>query len=101
MLEEMLEKLPDEFNMVELLGKVEKKTPYQVVVMQECEWMNILTQEIRHSLQEFSLGLKVRIDFSHKLIHLGHHLSFINRCVIPQHVDNSTLFVKHFKFNHN
>lgn len=80
-LEEILEKLPDEFNMVELLGKAEERTPYQVVALQECERMNILTQEIRRSLQELSLGLKVRIDFTHQLIHLGHHLSFISRCL--------------------
>lgn len=80
-LEEILEKLPEEFNMVELLGKAEQRTPYQVVVLQECERMNILTQEIRRSLQELSLGLKVNIDFTNQLIHLGHHLSFISRCV--------------------
>ncbi|XP_061561508.1 dynein heavy chain 9, axonemal isoform X3 [Phycodurus eques] len=57
-LEEIIEKLPEEFNMAELLGKAEARTPYQVVAMQECERMNLLTQEIRHSLCELSLGLK-------------------------------------------
>lgn len=61
-LEEILEKLPDEFNMAELFGKAEERTPYQVVALQECERMNILIQEIRRSLQELSLGLKVRRD---------------------------------------
>lgn len=65
LLEEILEKLPDEFNMVELFGKAERRTPYQVMALQECERMNILIQEIRRSLQELSLGLKVRIDFTH------------------------------------
>lgn len=91
-LEEILEKLPDEFNMVELLGKVEERTPYQVVVLQECERMNILTKEIRESLQELSLGLKVRIDFTHQLIHHGHCLSFISCCVIPLHVDKNIYY---------
>ena len=59
-LEEILEKLPEEFDMAELLGKVEERTPYQVVALQECERMNLLTQEIRRSLRELSLGLKVR-----------------------------------------
>lgn len=59
-LEEIMEKLPEEFNMVELLGKAEERTPYQVVALQECERMNVLTQEIRRSLCELSLGLKVR-----------------------------------------
>ncbi|XP_054457284.1 dynein heavy chain 9, axonemal isoform X2 [Anoplopoma fimbria] len=57
-LEEIVEKLPEEFNMAELLGKAEERTPYQVVALQECERMNLLTQEIRRSLCELSLGLK-------------------------------------------
>ncbi|XP_075889814.1 dynein axonemal heavy chain 9 isoform X2 [Nelusetta ayraudi] len=57
-LEEIMEKLPEEFNMVELMGKAEERTPYQVVALQECERMNFLTREIRRSLQELSLGLK-------------------------------------------
>lgn len=65
MLEEILEKLPDQFNMVELLGKAEERTPYQVVALQECERMNILTQEIRHSLQELNLGLQVKCGLTH------------------------------------
>uniref|UniRef100_A0A3Q3NPA1 Dynein heavy chain 9, axonemal-like n=1 Tax=Labrus bergylta TaxID=56723 RepID=A0A3Q3NPA1_9LABR len=57
-LEEIMEKLPEEFNMAELLGKAEERTPYQVVALQECERMNLLTQEIRRSLRELNLGLK-------------------------------------------
>ncbi|XP_054619934.1 dynein axonemal heavy chain 9-like isoform X3 [Dunckerocampus dactyliophorus] len=57
-LEEIMEKLPEEFNMAELLGKAEERTPYQVVALQECERMNLLTREIRRSLHELSLGLK-------------------------------------------
>lgn len=58
--EEIMEKLPEEFNMVELIGKAEERTPYQVVALQECERMNFLTREIRRSLQELSMGVKVR-----------------------------------------
>uniref|UniRef100_G3NCH8 Dynein, axonemal, heavy chain 9 n=1 Tax=Gasterosteus aculeatus aculeatus TaxID=481459 RepID=G3NCH8_GASAC len=57
-LEDILEKLPEDFNMAELLEKAEERTPYQVVALQECERMNLLTQEIRRSLCELSLGLK-------------------------------------------
>ncbi|KAK2885147.1 hypothetical protein Q8A73_021621 [Channa argus] len=57
-LEEIMERLPEDFNMPELLGKAEERTPYQVVALQECERMNLLTQEIRRSLRELSLGLK-------------------------------------------
>ncbi|NXC86603.1 DYH9 protein, partial [Cercotrichas coryphoeus] len=58
LLEEMLEKLTDEFNMAELVAKVEERTPYAVVALQECERMNALTAELRRSLSELELGLK-------------------------------------------
>ncbi|MCJ8738378.1 hypothetical protein PDJAM_G00035190 [Pangasius djambal] len=57
-LDEILEKLPEEFNMAALMGKVEERSPYVVVALQECERMNILTQEIKRSLKELNLGLK-------------------------------------------
>jgi dynein heavy chain len=60
-LDEIVEKLPEEFNMFEIMGKVppEERTPYVVVAFQECERMNGLTSEIRRSLKELDLGLKV------------------------------------------
>ncbi|NXC10996.1 DYH9 protein, partial [Orthonyx spaldingii] len=58
LLEEMLEKLTDEFNLAELMAKVEERTPYTVVALQECERMNALTAEIRRSLAELELGLR-------------------------------------------
>ncbi|XP_039595259.1 dynein heavy chain 9, axonemal [Polypterus senegalus] len=57
-LDEIMEKLPDEFNLPELMAKVEERTPYIVVAFQECERMNILTREIKRSLKELNLGLK-------------------------------------------
>lgn len=61
MLDEFLEKLPDEFNMMELSTKipVEERTPYVTVALQETERMNGLTNEIRRTLKELNLGLKV------------------------------------------
>uniref|UniRef100_A0A8D0BHG5 Dynein axonemal heavy chain 9 n=1 Tax=Salvator merianae TaxID=96440 RepID=A0A8D0BHG5_SALMN len=58
LLDDILEKLTDEFNIPELMAKVEERTPYIVVAFQECERMNLLTAEIRRSLQELDLGLK-------------------------------------------
>lgn len=58
MLDEIMEKLPEEFNMVEIMGKVEERTPYVIVAFQECERMNHLTTEIKRSLRELDLGLK-------------------------------------------
>lgn len=68
-LDEILEKLPEEFNMAEMMGKVEERTPYIVVAFQECERMNILTQEIKRSLKELNLGLKVRRTHMHTETH--------------------------------
>ncbi|NXO22161.1 DYH9 protein, partial [Cisticola juncidis] len=58
LLEEMLEKLPEEFSMAELLARLEERTPYAVVALQECERMNALTAEMRRSLAELGLALK-------------------------------------------
>lgn len=57
--DEIIEKLPEEFNMLEIMGKVEERTPYVIVAFQECERMNYLTGEIKRSLKELDLGLKV------------------------------------------
>lgn len=54
-----MDKLPEPFNMLEIMAKAAEKTPYVVVAFQECERMNILTNEIRRSLKELNLGLKV------------------------------------------
>lgn len=58
-IDEILEKLPEEFNMVEITSKVEERTPYVIVAFQECQRMNYLTNEIKRSLKELDLGLKV------------------------------------------
>lgn len=47
--------------MSELHAKAEEKTPYVLVALQECERMNMLTTEIRRTLKELDLGLKVTI----------------------------------------
>ena len=54
-----MERLPEEFGIREMMAKSEEKTPYTVVAIQECERMNMLTNEIRRSLKELDLGLKV------------------------------------------
>lgn len=68
MLDEIMEKLPEEFNMVEIMGKVEERTPYVIVAFQECERMNYLTGEMKRSLRELDLGLKVTQNLFHCLI---------------------------------
>ena len=60
-LDDIMEKLPEEFNLAELQAKVppEERTPYTIVAFQECERMNTLTNEMKRSLKELNLGLKV------------------------------------------
>ncbi|XP_036766314.2 dynein axonemal heavy chain 17 [Manis pentadactyla] len=57
-LDDILERIPETFNMAEIMAKAAEKTPYVVVAFQECERMNILTHEMRRSLKELNLGLK-------------------------------------------
>ncbi|XP_038653360.1 dynein heavy chain 11, axonemal-like isoform X2 [Scyliorhinus canicula] len=63
-LDDILEKLPEEFNMAEVTAKTAERTPYILVCFQECERMNILTREIRKSLKELDLGLRGELTVS-------------------------------------
>lgn len=54
-----MDKAPEEFNMAEIMAKIEDKTPFILVAFQEMERMNILFREIKRSLKELDLGLKV------------------------------------------
>lgn len=58
-LDEVLEKLPEEYNMSDITSKTAERSPYTLVCFQECERMNHLMAEIRRSLKELDLGLKV------------------------------------------
>ncbi|PIK39300.1 dynein beta-heavy chain [Apostichopus japonicus] len=77
-LDEIVEKLPEEFNMMEIMGKVEEITPYSVVAFQECERMNKLTNEIRRSLKELDLGLKGELTITADMEELSNAL-FLNQ----------------------
>jgi dynein heavy chain len=59
-LDDILEKLPEEFNMLEMNGRCppEERTPYTVVAFQEASRMNKLMSELRRTLRELDLGLK-------------------------------------------
>ncbi|XP_053409478.1 dynein axonemal heavy chain 11 [Nycticebus coucang] len=63
-LDDILEKLPEEFNMAEIMQKSSNRNPYVLVCFQECERMNILIQEIRVSLQQLDLGLRGELTLS-------------------------------------
>lgn len=49
--------------MVEITQKTSNRSPYVLVCFQECERMNILIREIRLSLQQLDLGLKVSFQW--------------------------------------
>lgn len=61
-LDDILDRVPEPFNLQELMGKVEELTPFTIVALQECERMNRLMGEIRRSLKECELGLKVSLE---------------------------------------
>ncbi|KAM6111100.1 LOW QUALITY PROTEIN: dynein axonemal heavy chain 17 [Pterocles gutturalis] len=75
-LDEIIEKLPEPFNMEEIMAKAEEKTPYVVVAFQECERMNILTHEMRQSLKELDLGLKGELTITADMEELANALFY-------------------------
>lgn len=58
-LEDIIDKVPEPFNTKDMMTRVEDLTPYVIVAFQECERMNLLMNEIKRSLKELQLGLKV------------------------------------------
>lgn len=76
MIEDIMDKIPDEFNIQELMSKAEDLTPYVIVAFQECERMNILMGEIRRSLVELELGLKGELTITKDMEDLMECLSF-------------------------
>nr|XP_006007896.1 PREDICTED: dynein heavy chain 11, axonemal [Latimeria chalumnae] len=77
-LDDILEKLPEEFNMAEIMLKTSVRTPYNLVCFQECERMNILIREIRRSLKELDLGLKGELTISSEMEALQSALYYEN-----------------------
>lgn len=57
-LDDIMDKLPELFNVYEMMAKVEDRTPFIIVAFQECERMNMLMGEMKRSLKELDLGLK-------------------------------------------
>ncbi|ESO06977.1 hypothetical protein HELRODRAFT_171012 [Helobdella robusta] len=75
-LDDIKDKLPEQFLMQEIMSKVppEERTPYVVVAFQECERMNILTTEIKRSLIELNLGLKGELTITADMENLSNSL---------------------------
>ncbi|KAM8838403.1 dynein axonemal heavy chain 11 [Synchiropus picturatus] len=77
-LDEVLEKLPEEYNMSDITSKTAERSPYILVCFQECERMNTLVSEIRRSLKELDLGLKGELAISSEMEKLQTALFFDN-----------------------
>jgi dynein heavy chain len=63
-LDELVEKLPEPFDMEDIRSSVDEFTPYVMVAIQESERMNRLLVEMRRSLAELDLGLKGDLTMS-------------------------------------
>ncbi|KAG8432457.1 hypothetical protein GDO86_016919 [Hymenochirus boettgeri] len=77
-LEDILEKLPEGYNMSDITSKTADRSPYILVCFQECERMNALLHEIRRSLKELDLGLKGELAISSEMEQLQSALFFDN-----------------------
>jgi len=91
------------------MARVEERTPYVIVSFQECERMNVLMNEIRRSLKELHLGLKVGIINTSNGIHIV-TIRFDTRLVVVSNLQlarvcslliNGTQFVKYERFRRN
>ncbi|XP_030369376.1 dynein beta chain, ciliary [Scaptodrosophila lebanonensis] len=76
MIDDFLDKLQDEFNLQALLNRVERKTPFVVVALQECERMNALIREIKRSLRELMLGLRGELTITQEMERLDHAIFY-------------------------
>lgn len=57
-IDEISSRVPDELPTYELLENTEERSPFLIVLFQECERMNTLTNEMNRSLRELALGVK-------------------------------------------
>ncbi|KAJ3597932.1 hypothetical protein NHX12_001448 [Muraenolepis orangiensis] len=63
-LDDLLDLLPEEYNMADIMAKSSARGPYCSVCCQECERMNLLLAEMSRSLKELGLGLKGELTMS-------------------------------------
>ncbi|XP_061675536.1 dynein axonemal heavy chain 11 isoform X2 [Syngnathoides biaculeatus] len=66
-IEDLLDKLPEQYNTTAMLVKATDRSPYISVCLQECERMNLLLAEIKKSLDELELGLKGELTISTRM----------------------------------
>ena len=93
MIEDFLARLPPDFDLVEIKGRVggAELTPYIVVSLQEAERMNVLLGDIRFSLTELQLGLAGALNISEAMENLSNAM-FLGR--VPASWEASAYFSK-------
>lgn len=64
MVDDLYDKLPEEFIMDDLFARTEDRSPFVLVAFQECERLNILVLEIKRALKELRSGLKGELTIS-------------------------------------
>jgi dynein heavy chain len=64
MVDDLYDKIPEEFIMDDLYARTEDRSPFVLVAFQECERLNILILEIKRSLRELRSGLKGELTIS-------------------------------------
>jgi dynein heavy chain, axonemal len=75
-IDKFLEELPEQFFLLEITQRAEGNlTPYVVVVLQECERMNILLNAIKVSLTDLDAGLKGQLNITDAMENLSTALS--------------------------
>ena len=74
--DDIMDKIPEQFNMSDIMARVEERTPYVIVAFQECERMNTLMKEMKRSLRELDLGLKGELTISSDMEDLSTSLFF-------------------------
>lgn len=63
-IEDMVDKIPEEFNIRDMMARIEDRTPFIIVAFQECDRMNTLMREIKRTLNELLAGLKGVLTFT-------------------------------------
>lgn len=81
-IEDLLEKIPQEFPLTEMMSRVEGRSPYTIVAFQECDRMNMLTREIKRSLTELMSGLK-------GMLTITSNMEALERCIFFDTVPDS------------
>uniref|UniRef100_A0A061SKG9 Flagellar outer dynein arm heavy chain beta n=1 Tax=Tetraselmis sp. GSL018 TaxID=582737 RepID=A0A061SKG9_9CHLO len=74
-LDDVVDKLPDQFDMEDIRSRIDDLTPYVMVAIQESERMNLLLSEMKRSLAELDLGLKGDLTMTAPMESLMHALA--------------------------